>query len=165
MPNGTVGVAPLSWTVDRQAAAVSERYPGFRAVQAVVAIGASLNLFTAFRLLRSETLAALGLDHMHAQVLVLLSSFCYEWSLALVLFGIHLGLLGYLVVRSGYIPRLVAIALAIAGIGYIVNNLRPCLYPDAEIGFVFATFAGELVFVIWLAIWGWRIPDPIRATR
>jgi hypothetical protein len=34
-----------------------------RAVQGVVAIGAALNLFTAFRLLRSESLAALGADH------------------------------------------------------------------------------------------------------
>lgn len=134
---------------------------GLRAVQAVVAIGAALNLFTAFRLLRPGTLATLEPGHLHAQVLVLLGSFGYEWGLALVIFGIHLGLLGYLVCRSGYIPRIVGIALAIAGIGYVVYNLRPYLYPDAQIGFVFAAFAGELVFLVWLAIWGWRIPEPI----
>jgi len=138
---------------------------GFRVVQAVIAIGAALNLFTAFRLLRTESLAALGSDQLHGQVLVLLSSFGYEWSLALVIFGIHLGLLGYLVYRSGYIPRLVGLALAIAGLGYIVYHLRPYLYPDAEIGFLFAAFFGELVFVVWLAIWGWRIREPIPAPR
>jgi hypothetical protein len=66
-----------------------------------------------------------------------------------------------MVYRSGYIPGLVGIALAIAGIGCVVCNLRPYLYPDAEIGFVFAAFFGELVFLVWLAIWGWRIPEPV----
>jgi hypothetical protein len=138
---------------------------GLRAVQGVIAAGAALNLFTTFRLLRSEELAALGPDQVYAQVLVLLSSFGYEWSLALVIFGIHLGLLGFLVYRSGYIPRVVGIALAVAGIGYVVYQLRPYLYPDAEIGFVFAAFTGELVFVLWLAIWGWRVRDPFPATK
>jgi len=162
---GFVGDVLVAWAlyfllrpVSRSLAALTA---GFRAVQAVIAIGAVLNLFTAFRLLRVESLPALGPDHVHAQVLVLLSSFGYEWGLALVIFGIHLGLLGYMVYRSGYIPRLVGIALAIAGIGYIVNNLRPYLYPDAEIGFVVAAFFGELVFLVWLAIWGWRIPEPV----
>jgi hypothetical protein len=132
---------------------------GFRAVQGVVAIGAALNLFTAFRLLHSEPLAALGADHVQAQVYVLLGAFRHEWGLALVIFGVHLGLLGYLVYRSGYIPRLVGLALALAGLGYVVHNLQPYLFPDAQIGWVFALSVGELVFVLWLAIWGWRIPE------
>jgi len=163
--SGFVGDVLVAWAlyfllrpVSRSLSALTA---GFRAVQAVVAIGAVLNLFTAFRLLQTESLAALGSDQLHAQVLVLLSSFGYEWSLALVVFGIHLSLLGYLVYRSGYIPRLVGIALAIAGTGYVIYHLRPYLYPDAEIGFVFAAFFGELVFLVWLAIWGWRIPEPI----
>src|SRR3990172_303378 len=113
---GFVGDVLVAWAiyyllrpVSRSLAALTA---GFRAVQAVIAIGAALNLFTAFRLLQSESLAALGPDHLHAQVLMLLGSFGYEWSLALVIFGIHLGLLGYLVYRSGYIPRLVGVALA-----------------------------------------------------
>ena len=135
----------------------------FRAVQGVVAADAALNLFTVFRLLQAESLAELGGDHLYAQVLVLLGSFRWEWTLALVLFGIHLGLLGYLVYRSGYIPRLVGIALAIAGLGYVIHNLQPYLYPDLEIGLVFAATAGELVFVLWLAIWGWRQPASVAA--
>jgi len=165
---GFIGDIVVAWAlyylmrpVSRSLAALTA---GFRAVQAVIAIGAVLNLFTAFRLLRSESLAALGLDHLHAQVLVLLSSFRSGWSLALVIFGIHLVLLGYLAYRSGYIPKLVGVALVIAGVGYIVHNLQPYLYPDAEIGFVFATFAGELVFVLWLATRGWRIPEPGQAS-
>jgi len=136
---------------------------GFRVVQALVAIGGVVHLFTAFRLLQTDALASLGENQLQAQVQVLLRSFGYEWGLALLIFGIHLCLLGYLVYRSGYISRLVGVALAIAGAGYVIYHLRPYLYPDAQIGFVFAAFAGELVFVVWLAIWGWRIPER-RAT-
>ncbi len=48
------------------------------------------------------------------------------------------------------------------GIGYVICYPRPCLYPDAEIGFVFAAFFGELVFLVWLATLGWRIPNRSR---
>jgi Domain of unknown function (DUF4386) len=131
-----------------------------RGVQAVVSIGAALKLFTAYRLLHSDSIAALAADHVQSEVYLLLGSFRYEWGLALVLFGIHLGLLGYLVYRSRYIPRLVGVALALAGIGYVIDNLQPYLYPAAKIGWIFALSAGEVVFVLWLAIWGWRIREP-----
>jgi Domain of unknown function (DUF4386) len=134
---------------------------GLRVVQAVIAIGAVVHLFTAYRLLQTDALSALGDNQLQAQVLVLLRSFGYEWGIALLIFGVHLGLLGYLVYRSRYIPRLVGVALAIAGVGYVVYHLRPYLYPDAQVGFVFAAFFGEVVFLVWLAIWGWRIPEPV----
>ena len=53
----------------------------------------------------------------------------------MVLFGVHLGLLGYLVYRSGYIPRPFGIGLTIAGLGYHVYYLQPYLYPDLDLPF------------------------------
>jgi len=164
---GFTGDVVVAWAlyyllrpVSRSLAALTA---GLRGVQAVVSIGAALHLFTAFRLLKSESLAALGSEHLQSQVFVLLGSFRYEWELALVLFGVHLGLLGYVVYRSGYIPRLVGLALALAGLGYIVQNLQPYLFPAAQIGWIFVLSVGEVVFVIWLAVWGWRLPDPVRS--
>jgi hypothetical protein len=52
-----------------------------------------------------------------------------------------------------------------AGGGYVMYNLRPYLYPHADIGLVFAASIGELVFVIWLAIWGWRIREPVAVAH
>jgi hypothetical protein len=131
-----------------------------RAFQAGVSFMAALHLFTAFGLLHSGYLAALGADQVQSQVLVLLRSFRAEWGLALVVFGVHLGLLGYLVYRSGYIPRLVGVALALAGLGYVVQNLQPYLFAGADIGWIFTLAIGELVFIVWLAIWGWRLELP-----
>ena len=165
---GFVGDVVVAWAlyyllrpVHRPLAALAA---ALRALQAVIAIGAALNLFTAYRLLQTDSLEALGSNLLNAQILVLLRSFSYGWGLALIIFGIHLALLGYLVFRSGYIPRLVGIALAVAGLGYVVYHLQPYLYPGVEVGFVFVAFLGELVFVAWLAIWGWRIPEPTRAS-
>jgi hypothetical protein len=74
-----------------------------------------------------------------------------------MLFGIHLGLLGYLVYRSGYIPRIVGVLLAISGAGYLIYYSSPYLLPNAELGFIMITFAAEPIFMIWLLVRGWKI--------
>lgn len=133
----------------------------FRLVYTVIALFGLLKLVTVFRLLNTpDYLTAFGPDQLHAQVQLLLSSFRYEWSMGLVIFGIHLGLLGYLIYRSGYIPKVLGILLAIAGLGYPVYYLGPYLYPNADLGFIFITFFGELVFMLWLLIRGWKIQEP-----
>lgn len=82
--------------------------------------------------------------------------------MGLVLFGIHLGLLGYLVYRSGYIPKILGILLAIAGLGSPIYYLSPYLYPNVDLGFIMVIFtgAGELIFTLWLLVRGWKIQEP-----
>jgi Domain of unknown function (DUF4386) len=105
-------------------------------------------------------LTVFGSGPLHAQVELLLHSFRYDWSLSLVIFGIHLILLGYLIYRSAYIPKLIGILLVIDGLGWIINCLQPYLYPSANLNFIFVTFFGELIFMLWLLIFGWRIREP-----
>lgn len=132
----------------------------------VLAFVALLKLFGAFRLLTEPSyLAAVGPDQLHAQVQLLLSSFRHEWSLSLVLFGIHLCLLGYLVYRAGYIPRILGILLAVAGVGYVIYSLGPYLYPQADVDFLFITFLSEPIFTFWLLIRGWKIEEPAATVR
>jgi hypothetical protein len=133
----------------------------FRLVYTAVALGALMHLVTAFRLLTDGAYGdEFGAAQLHAQVEVLIRSFKYEWSLSIVIFGIHVVLLGYLVARSGYIPRILGVLLVMAGLGYVLAYLRPYLYPDLNLGFLFVTFFGELIFALWLLIRGWRIPEP-----
>ena len=77
-----------------------------------------------------------------------------------MLFGIHLLLLGYLVYRSDYIPRILGILLVIAGSGWVIYCLKPYFYPDANLQFIMVTFFGELIFMLWLVIRGWKIQEP-----
>ena len=133
----------------------------FRLVHTVIALSGLVKVVTAFRLLDTPHRGpALGSDPLHAQVELLLNSFRYEWSFSLVFFAIHLGLLGYLVYRSGYIPRILGILLAIAGSGHLVYCLGPYLYPNADVRFLMITFFGDLIFMLWLLVRGWRIQEP-----
>jgi hypothetical protein len=133
----------------------------FRLTYAAMALVALLNLVTVYRLLDTpEYLRRFGFGSLAAQVDVSLHSFRFEWSFSLIVFGVHLCLLGYLIYRSGYIPKLIGVLLAIDGLGWIGTCLQPYLYPNANVDFLFVTFFGELVFMLWLLIMGWRIAQP-----
>ena len=134
----------------------------FRLVYTAVALSGLLNLVTVFRLLHTpDYLTLFGAQQLHAQVKLLLSSFRYDFSMGLVIFGIHLALLGYLIFKSSYIPRILGILLSLLGIGWIIYCLGPYLYPTAPLGFIPLAGFGELLFPLWLVIRGWKIPEPL----
>jgi hypothetical protein len=126
-----------------------------------IAFFAALNLVHVYRLLVSpDYLTVFGAGPLHAQVQFLLRSFRYDWSIALVIFGIHLILLGCLIYCSGYIPKSLGILLVIDGLGWMIDSLQPYLFPNASLGFLFITFFGELLFMLWLLSRGWKIREP-----
>jgi hypothetical protein len=132
----------------------------FRFVYAVISLFALLNLVSVFRLLNtSDYLILPQPDQVHAQVMFSLSAFRNHWYFGLLFFGIHLLLLGYLVIRSKYIPKILGILLIIAGLGYLLNSLKPYLFPNINIDFAMYTYYGELIFMLWLIIRGSRIKE------
>ncbi len=138
----------------------------FRLIYAAMALVASLKLVTVLRLVRSPDYAtAFGAAPLQAQVQLLLSSFRYEWGFSMVVFAGHLLLLSVLVYRSGYVPKLLGVMLAINGVAYLVDSLRPYLFPTAQLPFLFVLFFGELIFMLWLFVWGTRIRQPVIHRR
>ena len=132
----------------------------FRLIYTALALSGLLNLVTVFRLLHTpDYMTAFGPQQLHAQVKLLLSSFRYDWSISLVIFGIHLGLLGYLIYRSRYIPKILGILLIMIGVSWEINSFRPYLYPNAHLGFIPIAGFGELLLPLWLLIRGWRIQE------
>jgi hypothetical protein len=135
----------------------------FRLVYTVMALNGVLKMVTVFRLLKTpDYLTLFGHQQLLAQVQLLLRSFRYDWSMGLVIFGIHLSLLGYLIFRSRYMPKALGILLLFVGISWIFYSLRPYLYPTANLGFIPITGFGELILPLWLLIKGWRIPEPVK---
>ncbi len=136
----------------------------FRLMYTAMALFALLNLVVAHRLLTTaDYLPLFGVGPRNAQLRLLLDSFRYDWSLSLIVFAIHLALIGWLIYRSGYVPRTIGILLVINGLGWLVDSLRPYFFPSAHLGFVAVTFFGELVFMIWLLVRGWKVPQPAAA--
>ena len=132
----------------------------FRLVYTVIALVALLNLVTVLRLVNpSGALAVVRPELLQAQILFAIDSFRSQWYFGLLFFGIHLGLLGYLVFRSNYMPRILGILLVIAGLGYLLSNLKPFLFPTMNLDFAQYTFYGELIFMLWLLIKGPRIKE------
>ena len=107
----------------------------------------------------SDYLKVSGIDELNAKVMLSLNAFDNGWNIALVFFGLHLGLLGYLVMKSNYIPKFLGILLVIAGSGYLIDSLGNILIPDYSLTIVIFTFIGELLFMLWLLIKGSRIQE------
>jgi hypothetical protein len=133
----------------------------FQLIYAGIALAGLFNVAMVYRMVTTpEYLASFGAGPFDAQVNLLLHTFRSDYSLALVLFGFHLLLVGSLIARSGYMPWWLGVILIVNGLGWVIDSLQPYLYPDAKLGFVFVTFFGELVFMLWLLIRGWSIPEP-----
>ncbi|HJW18062.1 MAG TPA: DUF4386 domain-containing protein [Flavisolibacter sp.] len=132
----------------------------FRWIYTVIALVALLNLVTVYRIVNtSDYLNVFQPGQLNAEIMLLLKTFKSSWYFGLIFFSIHLVLLGYLVMRSGYIPFILGIVLIITGFGYLLTNLRPYLFPTINIDFAKYTFYGELIFMLWLLIKGWRIKE------
>lgn len=100
---------------------------------------------TAFGPPQLHALVGLFLDAHEAGVLI--------WGL---FFGLHLLVLGYLVYRSGYLPRIVGGLLVFVGLVYFVQSFGNILLPDAKAVFTAMGSLGflEIAFPLWLVIKG-----------
>jgi len=131
-----------------------------RLTYSIIALVALNNLITVHRLLTiPDYLNVFQPEQLHAQAMLSVRAFKNHWYFGLIFFGAHLLLLAYLVYKSGYIPRIFGILLAITGLGYLLTSLRPYLMPDVNIDFAMYTFYGELAFMLWLLIRGARIRE------
>ncbi|WP_435623582.1 DUF4386 domain-containing protein [Flagellimonas sp.] len=129
----------------------------FRIVFALVTLAALLNLISLLNLTsNSDYLSAF--DHsLYSKVLLAIKNFNLQWSFAFVFFGIYLILLGVLTYKASYVPRIFGILLIIAGAGYLIDTLRSFFFPSVEMSYLMITFFGELLFMFWLLIKGWRV--------
>jgi hypothetical protein len=78
-----------------------------------------------------------------------------------IFWGIWLFPFGVLVIRSGFIPRLLGVLLFIAGFGYLASSFTSLLLPHyARLvdQLAMALTAGELPIIFWLLIWGAKVP-------
>jgi hypothetical protein len=96
-------------------------------------------------------------DQRNALALLKIDAFHDIWSVALVLFGVHLVLIGVLAYRSGYVPRPLGVLLVVAGIGYLVDSLVRLLVPGSGLTVSVYTFVGEALFMVWLLAKGRRL--------
>ena len=138
----------------------------FQWVYAAVGLQGVLQLVDVLRLVRGGAyVKTFGATQLQGQVDVLLKSHRYEWSFILILFGLHLVLVGYLIFRSRYLPKWLGIVVFVVGAGWTIVPLRPFLFPSANLDWFFIVSFGELLLPLWLLAVGWRLRDPVLAGR
>ena len=96
---------------------------------------------------------------LSVQIMQSLNAFNHMWLIGLIFFGVHLMLLGYMIVKSDVLPMFTGILLFIAGIGYLTDSLANILLPDYnDYKDVFMTIVvvpgivGELSLTFWLLV-------------
>lgn len=105
-------------------------------------------------------LTAFKADQLNALVMFFLELRKYGTFIPQVL-SFWVLLLGYLVFKSGFLPRILGILLMLGGLCYTVQAVLFILFPnfDAMILGLFA-FIGELLFYLWLLIMGVKDQKP-----
>ena len=122
-------------------------------------------LLSALRLVdsvRASGASAHGHSGTAVRVLDAVTAFQKGWTVMLALFGLHLLIVAWLVVRSSYIPFWLGVLVAIAGLGYIVDGAGTVLLSGYGGGIASFTFVGEVLLMVWLLWRGRRmtIPQP-----
>jgi len=106
----------------------------------------------------ADYLTVLDPNQLHALALLFSKAYAYGFEIGLFFFSFHLGILGYLVYKAGYIPKILSILLYIASLGYLVNSVGTILSPNfPEIiwtVFMLPCLIGEMAIVVWLAFRG-----------
>jgi len=93
-------------------------------------------------------------DQLNSLVLLALNAHHFGAFIAQLFWGLWLFPMGYLVFRSGFLPKFIGVLLLIAGFGYVADSILLFLLPDLNARFSQCTFIGELFLLLWLLIKG-----------
>lgn len=131
----------------------------FRLLHALFFGVALLKLFHIYQL-TSNLSSSIKLEQLVTELLLDFDTF---WTIGLLFFGIHLIVLGYLILKSTTIPNALGVLLILAAVGYLIDGTAKLLMPNYsdyksifESIVVLPSVIGEFSFTIWLLIIGFR---------
>lgn len=118
---------------------------------------AVIALFVTLELLSGDAaLTALDAGQIDALALLSIEAFDVAWIVGLACFGVHLMMVGVLIVRSGWTSKALGYVLMVAGTAYIVDTLARALiadYADVENLFLAIVAVPSVVGEFWFMIW------------
>lgn len=112
-----------------------------------------LNQFAALLLISNpDYLTVFASDQLQALAFMFLRLHSRGGNIAFIFWGLWLFPLGFLVFKSGFLPRILGVLLMIACFGYVINSFASILGYAVNVG-MFAAL-GEVLFILWLLIKG-----------
>lgn len=102
-------------------------------------------------------LAVFQPDQLQALVRLFLDVYSYGFAIGILFFTVHVFLVGYLVFKSGYFPKVLGVLFIIASAGYLIDNFSYVLQENYVTGaayFALPIAIAEIAFPVWLLIKG-----------
>ncbi len=132
-----------------------------RLVYVAIAAVAVVNLLSAVGLLTdADETEGFRADQRNAQAMLFLRSYDFGFNVGFVFFGLHILGLGYLIVRSDYIPTVLGVLLIVASVAYLVDSFA-CFLSSSygrneahSLVVAIPAIISELSLTVWLLVWG-----------
>ncbi|HEV2852008.1 MAG TPA: DUF4386 domain-containing protein [Thermoanaerobaculia bacterium] len=100
-------------------------------------------------------LKAFSPDQLNTLAMLSLKIYGYGGGIFMVFYGVAAVLRGYLIFRSGYLPRALGVLLALAGAGFIAKNFALVLAPAyASDALLLPMFLAGVSLMVWLLVKG-----------
>jgi hypothetical protein len=96
-------------------------------------------------------------NQLHALVMIFLDAYDYGFTIGIVFLFLHALILGYLIFKSGYFPKILGVLFIIASLGYLIDSFSHVLIPNYAKGPVYLALPiaiAEIAFPLWLLIRG-----------
>jgi hypothetical protein len=122
-----------------------------------------LNLYNGWLLVSgADYLTVFPADQLQAMAMLSVNSYEIAHMIAQPFFAAWLFPLGYLVYRSGYLPRILGIVLMVECFAWLMYPIQFFLFPSVVIATISsaAGFIGEFSLTLWLLIMGAKEPQP-----
>ena len=134
----------------------------FRLVFVAISAGRFGNLISITQLYNGTNyMTAFDPSQLQAQAILYLNAYDFGMHVSFIFFGLHIFGLGYLILKSDFMPSFLGIVLIIASIGYQINsfgNILSSSYANNEVlFFVFVAIPAviaEFSLTLWLLIKG-----------
>ena len=127
------------------------------AMTAIHGINLLNNFFALLLLSGAAYLTVFEPAQLNALVMLFLNAYSYGFTIGIIFFTLHVFLLGYLIFKSGYFPRILGVLFIIASIGYLIDSFSFVLLPNYKTGPVYLALPiaiAEIAFPLWLLIKG-----------
>jgi hypothetical protein len=132
----------------------------FSLVGIAVQSAALVGHFAPLILLTRGAQFGVSIDLLRAQTYVALQLQSTGYAVALVFFGGTMLCRGYLIVRSGIVPRAIGVMLMIEGVAYWANSFTDFVAPgfgQAALQILMVTALAEVALCLWLLVMGVRV--------
>lgn len=128
-------------------------------VQTAVLVANKLSLLVPLYLLENSSyLKEFSSAQLDSLSYLAIKSHGFGFGIGLIFFGVACLVRGYLIFRSGYLPKALGVLISVAGLSYLINSfallLAPAFAASIFPAVLVPAFVGELSLCLWLIVKG-----------